>query len=166
VVAAIIGFLPFNFYPAKTFMGDSGSNLLGFVLACLAIIGTAKSAAFISLFIPIVILAIPITDTFFAIIRRMHNKTPIFLPDRDHLHHRLMALGMSHRRSVLIIYSISSFFSIVAITITFISSSKATVMLALLLLLVVLAANKIGLLSGEKRKSDTYVKGQPQKVEL
>lgn len=166
LVAAIVGFLPYNFYPAKTFMGDSGSNFLGFVLGCLAIIGTAKSAALISLFIPIVILAIPIFDTFFAIIRRMHNKAPIFLPDRDHLHHRLMALGMSHRRSVLIIYAISAFFSMVAIVITFISSSKANVMLALLLLLVVLAAYKIGLLSGEERKASPRVEGHTHNVEL
>lgn len=166
LVAAIAGFLPYNFYPAKTFMGDSGSNFLGFVLGCLAIIGTAKSAALISLFIPIVILAIPIFDTFFAIIRRMYNKAPIFLPDRDHLHHRLMALGMSHRRSVFIIYGISAFFSAVAIFITFISSSKANVMLALLLLLVVLAAYKIGLLSGEKRKTSPRVEGQTRNVEL
>jgi UDP-GlcNAc:undecaprenyl-phosphate GlcNAc-1-phosphate transferase len=166
LVAAIAGFLPFNFYPAKTFMGDSGSNFLGFVLGCLAIIGTAKSAALISLFIPIVILAIPIFDTFFAIIRRVHNKAPIFLPDRDHLHHRLMALGMSHCRSVLIIYSVSAFFSTVAIVITFVSSSKANVMLALLLLLVVLAAYKIGLLSGEERQTSPRVEGHTRNVGL
>jgi len=166
LVAAIAGFLPFNFYPAKTFMGDSGSNFLGFVLACLAIIGTAKSAAIISLFVPIVILAIPIFDTFFAIIRRIYNKTPIFLPDRDHLHHRLMALGMSHCRSVLIIYGSSIFFSAIAIIITFISSSKANIMLAMLLLLVVLAAYKIGLLSGEKKKTSPRVEPHTRNVEL
>jgi UDP-GlcNAc:undecaprenyl-phosphate GlcNAc-1-phosphate transferase len=166
LVAAIIGFLPYNFYPAKTFMGDSGSNFLGFVLACLAIIGTAKSAALVSLFVPIVILAIPIFDTFFAIVRRMHNRVPIFLPDRDHLHHRLMALGMSHRRSVLIIYSISAFFSLTAIIITFISSSKANIMLALLLLLVVLAAYKLGLLKGEEIEVSPRVEGSTHNVEL
>lgn len=166
LVAAIAGFIPFNFYPAKTFMGDSGSNFLGFVLACLAIIGTAKSAALISLFIPIVILAIPIFDTFFAIFRRLYNQVPIFLPDRDHLHHRLMALGMSHRRSVLIIYGVSSFFSLIAIVITFISSSKANILLALLLLVVFLAAYKIGLLSGEDHVTTPRVEGKTRNVEL
>ncbi|MGR6837138.1 glycosyltransferase family 4 protein [Syntrophomonas erecta] len=149
LVAAILGFLPYNFYPARTFMGDSGSNLLGFLLACLAILGTAKSAALISLFIPIVILGIPIFDTFFAIIRRIHNKAPIFRPDKDHLHHRLMAMGMSHRRSVFIIYGISAFFSAVAVALTFITSPKATLVLAILLLIVILGARKIGMVSGD-----------------
>lgn len=166
LVAAIAGFLPFNFYPAKTFMGDSGSNFLGFTLGCLAIIGMTKSATLISLLVPVVILAIPILDTFSAIIRRMYNKEPIFLPDRDHLHHRLMALGMSHRRSVLIIYGVSAFFSAVAVLIVFIGSPKANVILALLLLLVVLAAYKIGLFSGKGRRANVRAEGRPRNIEL
>lgn len=158
LVAAIAGFLPYNFYPAKTFMGDGGSNLLGFVLACLAIMGTAKSATLISLFIPIVILGIPIFDTFFAIIRRINNKAPIFLPDKAHLHHRLMALGMSHRRSVVIIYGISAFFSTVAVVLTFVASPNATLIIALILLaIVVLGADKIGMFTGEKTRAKSHV---------
>jgi len=149
MVGALLGFLPYNFHPARTFMGDSGSNFLGFILGCLAIMGTAKSAALISLLLPIVILGIPIFDTFFAIIRRIYNKNPIFLPDRDHLHHRLMALGMSHRRSVLIIYGVSSLFSAVAITLSFINNPKANLGLILLLILVVVGADRIGLVKGE-----------------
>lgn len=148
LVAAILGFLPYNFHPAKTFMGDSGSNFLGFILACLAIMGTAKSAAIISLFIPIVILGIPIFDTFFAIIRRINNNIPIFKPDRDHLHHRLMDLGFDHRKSVLIIYGISGFFASIAILLSFINSPQATLILAILLLVIVLGAEKIGLRRG------------------
>lgn len=149
LVGALLGFLPFNFHPARTFMGDSGSNFLGFVLGCLAIMGTAKSAALISLLLPIIILGIPIFDTFFAIIRRVYNKNPIFLPDRDHLHHRLMALGMSHRRSVLIIYGVSALFSAVAITLSFINNPMANLGLILLLILVVVGADRIGLVKGE-----------------
>lgn len=149
LVAAILGFLPYNFYPARTFMGDCGSNLLGFILGCLAIMGTAKSAALISLFIPIVILGIPIFDTFFAIIRRINKRAPIFGADKDHLHHRLMAMGMSHRGSVFLIYTISGFFGLVAVTLTFITSPKAMLVLALLLLLIVLGADKIGMFRGE-----------------
>jgi len=149
LVASILGFLPYNFYPAKTFMGDGGSNFLGFVLACLAIMGTAKSAALISLFIPVIILGIPIFDTFFAIIRRINNKAPIFMPDKNHLHHRLLALGMSHRRSVVLIYAISSFFAAVAIALTFVTSPKAMLVLAFLLILIlVMGADKIGMLTG------------------
>lgn len=153
LVGAILGFLPFNFYPARTFMGDSGSNFLGFILGCLAIMGTAKSAALISLLLPIVILGIPIFDTCFAIVRRVYNKNPIFLPDRDHLHHRLMALGMSHRRSVLIIYGVSALFSAVAITLTLINNPKANLALILLLLIMVIAADRIGLVTGEDRET-------------
>ena len=150
LVASTIGFLPYNFYPARTFMGDCGSNLLGFVLGCLAVLGLAKSAAIISLFIPIVILVIPIFDTFFAIVRRIYNKTPIFSPDKDHLHHRLMGMGFSHQNSVLIIYGISCFFGVIAVVISTISSPKATLVLSLLLLLIVLGAFKIGLATGGK----------------
>lgn len=153
LVASTIGFLPYNFYPARVFMGDCGSNLLGFVLGCLAILGLAKSAAIISLFIPIVILVIPIFDTFFAIVRRIYNKTPIFSPDKDHLHHRLMGMGFSHQNSVLIIYGISSFFGIIAIIMSTISSPKATLVLSLLLLLIVLGAFKIGLATGGKPRA-------------
>jgi UDP-GlcNAc:undecaprenyl-phosphate GlcNAc-1-phosphate transferase len=151
LVAAIIGFLPYNFHPARTFMGDSGSNFLGFVLACLAIMGTAKGTAVVSLLIPIVILGIPIFDTFFAIIRRINNRKPIFLPDKDHLHHRLMAMGMSHRRSVFIIYGISAFFSGIAVLLTFATSPKASLLLSLLLFVIVLGADRIGLLTGRNR---------------
>ncbi len=150
LVAAILGFLPYNFHPAKTFMGDSGSNLLGFILGCLAIMGTAKSATIISLFVPIVILGIPIFDTFFAIIRRINNKAPIFKPDKDHLHHRLLALGMSHTRCVLTIYAISGVFAGVAVALSLTTNPKAMLVLAILLFLVVLGADKIGLLTGGK----------------
>lgn len=168
VVAAIGGFLPFNFYPARIFMGDSGSNFLGFILGCLAIMGTAKSAALISLFVPIVILGIPIFDTFFAIIRRINNRVPIFSPDKDHLHHRLMAMGMSHRRSVVIIYGISAFFAAIAVTMTVISSPKGTLVLAILLLLIVLGADKIGLVTGASggRKTRRIKSGATRNVEL
>lgn len=166
LVASIAGFLPYNFFPARTFMGDGGSNFLGFVLACLAIIGTAKSAALISLFVPIVILGIPIFDTFFAIIRRIHNRAPIFMPDKDHLHHRLMAMGMSHRRSVLIIYGISAFFGGIAVTLSFITSPNAMLILALLLMLVVLGADRIGMFTGEKAELNTQVAKPARHVEM
>ncbi len=152
LVAAILGFLPYNFHPARTFMGDSGSNFLGFTLACLAVTGMAKGAAIISLLMPIVILGIPIFDTCFAIIRRINKKAPIFEPDKDHLHHRLMKIGFSHRSTVLLIYGISAFFGVVAVVLTLLNSPKATLLLALLLLLVIIGADKIGLLTGGKVK--------------
>ncbi|MGI6452584.1 MAG: glycosyltransferase family 4 protein [Syntrophomonadaceae bacterium] len=165
LVAAILGFLPYNFYPAQTFMGDGGSNFLGFILACMAVMGTAKSAALISLLVPLVILGIPIFDTFFAIIRRIHKKQPIFSPDKDHLHHRLMALGVSHRRTVLIIYAISIVFGAISVTMTFISGPKALMVIALLMLAVVLGAGRIGLMSGGKN-ADAQQVGKPRGIEF
>ncbi|WP_054694998.1 glycosyltransferase family 4 protein [Syntrophomonas palmitatica] len=157
LAASILGFLPYNFNPARSFMGDSGSNFLGFVLACLAIMGTAKSAALISLLMPVVILGIPIFDTCFAIVRRVYNKNPIFLPDKDHLHHRLLALGMSHRTSVLVIYAISALFNLVAVVLTLINNPKANLALILLLLLVIAGADRIGLMTGEKSSNRTQL---------
>lgn len=155
LVAAILGFLPYNFHPAKTFMGDSGSNFLGFILGCLAIIGTTKSATIISLFVPIVILGIPILDTFFAIIRRINNKAPIFKPDKDHLHHRLLALGMGHKRCVLTIYAISGVFAGVAVALSLTTNPKAMLVLALLVFLVLIGADRIGLLTGSRTSETT-----------
>ena len=148
LVAAILGFLPYNFHPARTFMGDGGSNFLGFILGCLAIMGLTKSTAVISLFVPIVILGIPIFDTLFAIVRRINNKAPIFMPDKSHLHHRLMAIGYGHRRTVLIIYAISGFFGMVAIWLNYINRPGATLVLAILLVCIVVGAEKIGMRTG------------------
>ncbi|SHG44787.1 UDP-GlcNAc:undecaprenyl-phosphate GlcNAc-1-phosphate transferase [Thermosyntropha lipolytica DSM 11003] len=151
LVGAILGFLPYNFHPARTFMGDGGSNFLGFVLACLAVSGTAKGATAISLFLPIVVLGIPIFDTFFAIVRRVNRGVPIFKPDRDHLHHRLLALGLSHRGCVLVIYGISAVFAGVAVVLSLTSSPKALWVLGAFLVLVIIAAERIGLFRGEVR---------------
>lgn len=147
LAGAVAGFLPFNFHPARIFMGDAGALFLGFTLACLAVVGLAKSAALISLFIPIVILGIPVMDTLCAIVRRVNKKAPIFRPDRDHLHHRLLALGYSHRGSVLVIYGVSVFFGAVAIVLTRVSSPQATLILSLLLLLIVLGAGRVGMVN-------------------
>lgn len=115
LLGATLGFLKYNFYPAKILMGDTGSNFLGFVLANVAIIGSLKSAAILSLMVPILILGVPIFDTLFSVWRRVRlSKNPI-TPDTDHLHYRLIKLGLTHRQAVLVIYSISGVLSICAI---------------------------------------------------
>ena len=151
LVAAIAGFLPWNFHAAKTFMGDCGSNFLGFTLACLAVCGMTKIAAVISLIIPILILGIPILDTFFAIVRRLNNRAPIFSPDKAHLHHRLMAMGLSHRNTVLVIYAVSAFFGALAVIFSLIDQPRIMFVLALVLVVVLVIAEKIGLRTGESR---------------
>ncbi len=104
-----IGFLPYNFNPAKIFMGDTGSLFLGFMLSVTAILGTIKGATVLAVVIPLFALAIPILDTTFAIIRRFLAKKPIMEADKGHLHHRLLAKGLSQKKTVLYLYVISAF---------------------------------------------------------
>ena len=115
VAGGALGFLPYNFHPAKIFMGDSGSLFLGFMLATLSVLGTVKSATLIAIVMPVFVLGLPIFDTGFAIIRRLINKQKIMSPDKQHLHHRLMSLGYGQRRATLMIYCVSAIMGIAAI---------------------------------------------------
>ncbi len=144
LAASIVGFLHYNFYPAKIFLGDSGSMYLGFSLATLSIMGVAKSATFISVIIPVVILGIPLLDTVFAIIRRYCGRRPIFQPDKEHLHHRLIQMGLSHRQAVLSIYGVNVVLGLSAIFLTLISPKQAVIFLVILSTVILMAANKIG----------------------
>ena len=108
-----LGFLPYNFYPAKIFMGDGGSLYLGFMLSTLSVLGTVKSATFVSMIIPVLVLGVPIFDTAFAILRRFVK--PIMGADRGHLHHRLMNLGYGQRRATLMLYGITAIMGIAAV---------------------------------------------------
>lgn len=114
LVAALIGFLPYNFNPASIFLGDTGALFIGFMISVFSLYGL-KNATFISLIIPIIILGVPITDTVYAILRRMLNKKPIFEADKHHLHHRLMQMGLTHRQTVLVIYGIALIFSFISL---------------------------------------------------
>ncbi len=104
LIGTTLGFLLFNFPPAKIFMGDTGSMFLGLIFAVIAIIGNRKSAVAINLVIPIVLLAIPIIDTLLAIIRRANKKKYIFKADKEHIHHRLLNLGIPYRKVIILIY--------------------------------------------------------------
>ncbi|MBQ2967773.1 MAG: undecaprenyl/decaprenyl-phosphate alpha-N-acetylglucosaminyl 1-phosphate transferase [Clostridia bacterium] len=116
LAGACFGFLPYNFNPARIFMGDSGSTFLGYILACISIEGMLKGATtVISIAVPLVVLALPLMDTAVAIIRRMINHKPIMQPDRGHLHHKLIDKGFSHKQAVLILYGISALLGAFAI---------------------------------------------------
>ncbi len=141
---AILGFLPYNFNPAKIFMGDTGAQLLGFLLAAISIEGTIKSAAAFAIAVPILALGIPIYDTLFAVIRRKINGKPIMQADRGHLHHRLMDMGLTQRQAVLIMYLISAMLGSIAIIAMQISNQRAYFILALVMVLLVLVAWKCG----------------------
>lgn len=160
LAAAILGFLRHNFYPARIFLGDSGSMYLGFNVAALSIMGLAKSATFISVIIPVVILGIPLLDTVFAIVRRYHGHKPIFQPDKEHLHHRLLQLGLSHRQAVLCIYGVNIILGLSAIALTLITPKQAALFLVILSTAILLVANKIGFTGASDRT--TYLP-QPNK---
>lgn len=118
VAAGCLGFLPYNFSPAKTFMGDGGSLYLGYMIAVLSVISPLKRATFVGAIIPMLVLAVPIFDTAFAMVRRMFRHESIMKADRGHLHHHLMAAGFGQRRSVLIMYGIVGIMGVVAVLIS------------------------------------------------
>lgn len=113
LAGSCFGFLPFNFNPAKTFMGDVGATFLGFILGCSSIQGPFKT--YVSFIIPFLIIGLPIFDTLFAILRRVIKGQGIMTPDRGHMHHRLIDNGFSHKTTVIILYALSIVLAISAI---------------------------------------------------
>ena len=146
LAGAAFGFLFYNTNPAQTFMGDSGSLFLGFMLAGISIVGAMKSAATIALVVPILALGIPILDTTFAILRRYLGGQPIFKPDKGHLHHRLLRLGFTQRQAVLLMYVISALLGVSAIALTEVSSQIAIMILFIIMTSIFYGAKKLGIL--------------------
>ena len=136
MLGSTLGFLFHNFHPAKIFMGDTGSMFLGFIISIIALLGF-KNVTLTSFIIPILILAVPILDTFFAILRRLINKTPITVPDKEHLHHQLLKMNFSHRSTVLLIYYINALFAFASI-IYALKNPEIGIFLYIILLIIVL----------------------------
>jgi UDP-GlcNAc:undecaprenyl-phosphate GlcNAc-1-phosphate transferase len=107
VMGSLSGFLLFNFNPARIFMGDSGSMFLGFIIAAASVMCLMKSGSIVALALPAVALGLPIFDTAYAILRRYLERRPITSPDREHLHHRLLDMGLRHRHAVIVIYAVT-----------------------------------------------------------
>lgn len=153
LAGALVGFLPFNFAPAKTFIGDTGSNFLGFSLSIISILGVAKTYTIAVIVLPLIALGLPIFDTAWAIIRRLikgKSIKAIFKADKGHLHHRIVAKGFSQKQAVLILYGISATFGIFAII--FLESG---IWKALSFLLMVIVALGLGYKNFQSEKSDT-----------
>lgn len=145
IAGASLGFLPFNFNPAKIFMGDTGALLLGYMLAVTSVLGMVKSVAAVALAVPIFALGLPIFDTAFAIIRRYINKKPIMQADKEHLHHKLMKSGLNQRQTVLIMYFISMMLGIIAVIIADTDPFKGIILATISVLVVFYFAKKAGL---------------------
>jgi UDP-GlcNAc:undecaprenyl-phosphate GlcNAc-1-phosphate transferase len=119
LAGACAAFLVFNFHPAKVFMGDAGSMLLGFVIAGVAVSGVVKTSAAIAIVAPLVVLAIPILDTSFVIMKRLKHGLPVYSADRSHFHHRFFTIGWSQRKTVLALYGWCALMCAVALTLRF-----------------------------------------------
>ena len=145
LAGAAVGFLYYNFNPAKIFMGDSGSMFLGFMLSGISVIGAVKSATTIALIVPILALGLPIMDTTFAIVRRYRGGVPIFKPDKGHLHHRLLDMGFTQRQAVLLMYVISALLGLSAVALTEVSGQIAVLIVCVVLAAVLFGAKKIGI---------------------
>lgn len=148
IAGGALGFLPFNFNPAKIFMGDGGALFLGFMLAGLSVMNPMKSATMLATVVPVLVLGLPIFDTAFAILRRLINKRPIMEADKGHLHHRIMAAGLGQRRTVLTLYGISGIMGVAAILISrdlFIESGLLIIIAATFIYVFLTDPNSTGL---------------------
>lgn len=120
---AALGFLVHNFHPARVFMGDTGALLLGYLLAAIAVEGSVKTNAVLALVVPFVVLALPMLDTTFVVLKRLKAGTPIYSADQNHFHHRLTRIGFSPRRTVLYLYVWAATLASVAVALRFVPYS-------------------------------------------
>ncbi|MBM7707245.1 glycosyltransferase family 4 protein [Chryseomicrobium aureum] len=144
LAASTLGFLVFNFYPARIFMGDTGALFLGYMISVFALLGF-KGVTMFALIIPIIMLGVPVSDTFFAIIRRLREKQPLSAADKSHLHHCLLNVGFTHRQTVLIIYSIAALFGVTALIFSQATIWGALLLVAVMLVIIELFVEIIGL---------------------
>lgn len=151
MLGATLGFLFYNFNPASIFMGDSGSLFLGYIISVISLLGY-KNVTFTSLIVPVFLLAIPIIDTLFAIIRRLLKHESISMPDKSHLHHQLLKLNFSTKKSVLIIYLVDVLFAIASIIYVLGNSKAGMFIYTLLFLIVLVLILKTDIISDKKNK--------------
>ena len=151
-LGSTLGFLIHNFNPARIFAGDSGALFMGFIIAVISLLGF-KTTVITSIFIPLMILAVPILDTLFAIIRRVVNHRKISEPDKEHLHHQLLKMKFSHKNTVLIIYGINILFAIASVLYTLKDSQDVfigRIIYAVLMILVLWFVLKTDIITSKK----------------
>lgn len=153
-----IGFLPYNFFPAKIFMGDTGALFLGYMISVLSLLGF-KNITIISFIIPIFILAVPISDTLIAMVRRRMNNQPISSPDSSHLHHRLIKTGLTHRQTVLFIYALSAMFSLAAILFSMTTIWGSILIFLISMLVIQFLIETLELINSDFKPLTNFVKG-------
>jgi UDP-GlcNAc:undecaprenyl-phosphate GlcNAc-1-phosphate transferase len=153
LIAGTLGFLRYNFHPAKIFMGDTGALFIGFMIASISLKGLQKSNGNVALLVPLVALALPLIDSALAFIRRLNKGHHPFHADKDHLHHRLIFLGLSQKQAVSIIYVVCILFGITAYIIAIDNMIYGTTLLIFVILIAVLSLIRLGYLEAQKRKT-------------
>ncbi len=159
IAGACIGFLPYNFNPARIFMGDTGALFLGFMLAAISIEGTIKITTAFTFFAPVLALGIPIFDTFFSIVRRTANGRHPFEADKGHLHHRVLALGYGQKRTVLYLYLVNSLFGVGSVFLLqglFVEMIGVLLLVIVFILIPIIASRKHMLQIDDEKEDDEY----------
>lgn len=160
LAGSTLGFLPYNFNPAKIFMGDTGATFLGFTLGVISIQGTLKSYTAIAIAIPLLVLGLPLFDTVFAIFRRLMKGKPIMEADRGHLHHRLIDMGLSHKQSVAVMYVTSSALGLCAIVLADKGAISAIILVIAVSAFVIGGARYMNEMSGNEKTAGKQQENQ------
>ena len=147
LAGATVGFLRYNFNPAKIFMGDTGSMLLGYTLAAISVMGAVKTAATIALVVPAIVLGLPILDTLFAIVRRKISGRPIFKTDKGHVQHRVLAQGLSQKQAVLMMYAVTALFGGVSVIVAEVNAWIGCVLVLAIFLCSIYVARRLGVIT-------------------
>lgn len=150
LIGSTLGVLYYNFNPAKLFLGDNGSMLLGYVLGVLSILGF-KNVTFFSILFPIIILGVPFIDITFAAVRRYREGVSLTRADRGHLHHKLQYIGFSHRESVILIYFMATLFAVASVILYLSTVTGAVLICILLVFTVVIIVEATDLIGSNKR---------------
>ena len=163
LAGAILGFLRFNFNPATIFLGDSGSLFIGFLLSALALSGAQKAPTIVAVAIPIVSFGLPILETVLSVIRRLISGRPIFTADREHIHHKLLQHGMTHRQVVILLYGVSAVFAMLSLFLLWPTGSSLGLVLSVLGIGIWIGVQHLGYLEfGELARVAHRTFDQPQ----
>jgi hypothetical protein len=163
LAGAVLGFLRFNFNPATIFLGDSGSLLIGFLLSALALYGAQKAPTIVAVAIPIVSFGLPILETVLSVIRRLISGRPVFTADREHIHHKLLQHGMSHRQVVIVLYGVSAVFAMLSLFLLWPTGSSLGLVMAVLGIGIWIGVQHLGYLEfGEIARVGRRTLDQPQ----
>lgn len=163
LAGAILGFLRYNFNPATIFLGDSGSLFIGFVLSAMALAGAQKAPTIVAVAIPVVSFGLPILETSLSIVRRLISGRPVFTADREHIHHKLLQHGMTHRQVVILLYGVSAIFAMLSLFLLWPTGSSLGLVLAVLGIGIWIGVQHLGYLEfGELARVAHRTLNQPQ----